>query len=147
MSNEPKYEKRKRNDEARDSGHVSSSKETGKGTKNTKPLNKLIWVNAYLDETDKQWLKANRDNEYECIMQLFDELPEGYTISSKFDKTSDRWIAVCICDVVHDDNYNHALSMRGASRTSALYALYYTHVVKLNRSWATSQPADFSEWG
>ncbi len=98
----------------------------------------LTWVPTSLNDADKRWLSANNDHAHEYIFALLDSLSRGYTLSSKYDDKSDRWLSTIICSDESDPHYSCALAVRGKTRVISAYILAYIHMVKLSDGWGVS---------
>jgi len=108
---------------------------------------RLNWVSCYFDLPDREWL-ASEDHNYSLhICGFLDGLPLSYTVSSKYDSSTDRWLSTCICNDPSDVNHNSALTARGATRLDSLFALAYSHDYKLKGVWGGSADTDLGRWG
>lgn len=96
------------------------------------------WLSPYLDKADLNWLESNVDSMSEYVFSFLSELPVGYTLSSKFDNNTDRWLTTCICSAGDDPNNGIALTARGATRIDSLYTLAYLAAGKLEWNWVQS---------
>lgn len=95
----------------------------------------LIWVAPYVDQNDLKWLENERPNISGVILEFLSDLPEGYSLSSKFDDKTDRWLTTCICSRSGDPNEGIALTARGSTRINSAYTLAYIAVFKLEWKW------------
>lgn len=109
--------------------------------------NQLRWLSPYLDEKDQIWLQAELDNLAEFIFGRIAELPVGYTLSSKFDDRTDRWLTTIICDRVDDPNRGIAVTGRGSTRINSLYTCFYIAAVKLEWVWMEAARQDLGDFG
>lgn len=124
-----------------------SSENQTRFSNNFSGKSKLRWVNPYLDTKDIAWLNDNYDKLALIVCEFLDALPEGYTVSSKMDYHSGRFSATCVCENGDLPNNGMALSLRGATRIDALYALAYAHDFKLKGIWAGAGDSDNARWG
>lgn len=105
------------------------------------------WLSPYIDKADLDWLESNVDSMPEYVFGFLSELPVGYTLSSKFDPTSDRWLTTCICSAGDDPNEGIALTARGASRIDSLYTLAYLAAGKLEWNWTAQSLGGSGRFG
>lgn len=134
-----------RNDKAKDSGRMDKPSSGSPGRSGFIPVK---WVNAYLDETDRQWLGNHVHELASFVVEFVDALPEGYTLSTKFEHTSGKYLASLICSDSGDGNSGYAVSMRGTTRLDSIYALAYVVGEKLKWSLAASDGSgDTGRWG
>jgi len=102
--------------------------------------NRLKWVNSYLNDEDKQWLEAHRNEIGAGVLRLVEEQANGYKISCKFDDQSSRYQASLLPDDVDCPNSGFGLSHRASDPTVALFVLSYLHFVKFDRRWGEIEP-------
>lgn len=123
-------------------GNTSGDK-TGRG--NFVPVN---WVNPYLDASDKQWLTDHVHELAAVVIEFVDALPEGWSLSSKFDYQSSHWLSAVVCNPADGKGLGYACSMRGATRLDSLFALAYVVGEKLKWDLASSATGDdMGRWG
>ncbi|HET8671915.1 MAG TPA: hypothetical protein VFM05_15245, partial [Candidatus Saccharimonadales bacterium] len=135
---------------ARNSGK-SSEVPFGNATKPPKSTdtrsNVRHWLSPHLNEYDQVWLRDNSDDIPRFVFGVLAELPVGYTLSSKFDDRTDRWLATLICDRVDDPNRGIAVTGRGSTRINSVYTCIYIAAVKLEWSWAEATTQGMGDYG
>jgi len=107
---------------------------------------KPVWVEGWLDATDKEWLSTNRNNSLAYVGELLGEIGDEYTLSCKFDERSTKYRADLICRVNNHINSGHILVSRGSTPLAALFALAYKHFVKYKGEWRGVVTEDNDEW-
>ncbi len=106
---------------------------------------KIKFISPYLSKDDKSWLDSNVGGAIDIIEAFLDDLPAGYTLSSKFDDFSGKWLATLICSRDSDPNRGYALTARGRTRVLSLFVLGYLHVEKSGGAWISGMD-DGTDW-
>lgn len=110
-------------------------------------LNQLRWLSPYLDEKDQIWLQDNAHNLERFIFDTLGQLPVGYTLSSKFDAHTDRWLCTLICDRLDDPNRGIAVTGRGSTRANSIYTCLYIAGIKLEWEWVADAGQNLGDFG
>lgn len=105
------------------------------------------WINPTFNDQDVRWLTDNADNALGVCAEFYTAMPEGYSIVSKYNFHEDRWHGQCFCNSADDPNENVAVSVRGATRLDALYALAYAILHKLPPEWEGAVSDSNARWG
>jgi len=105
----------------------------------------LTWISPSINDADKRWLSANSDAAPEHIFTFMGRLSAAYTLSSKYDDRTERWLTSLICTDEHHENFGCALTARGKSREVSIFILAYLFMVKLEHGWGVTGGND-DEW-
>lgn len=109
---------------------------------------RLQWVNPYLGDVDKSWLKSNSSDLLAWVGELLDNLSSGESLSTWFDYDAHRYVASVSCRDPQSPNHGFAISIRGATRLDALYALAYLVRVRFDgAAWNGDTSEDGDPWG
>jgi len=118
----------------KDNGYVQPNDSTRNGQgRGLPPM--PIFVEGFLNDTDKDWLETHRNTIPECVFALFELVEVGYILSVKFEERSSRFVASLTMREKNHVNSGMCLISRGANPTAALYALYYRHYIKFTEEW------------
>lgn len=126
---------------------VPAQASEGASRRSNPQFSKLRWINPYLDQTDVEWLKANHLDIAVVILDFLDGLPETCNLSAKYDNKTDRWLATVIYSSDDPTYSDTAVSIRGATRSDALYALAYVVVEKYADGLPEGDAAPTGRWG
>lgn len=134
------YEKRKRK---------TGSEQTGTADTTSVFTGQHKFVNATLNDKDRDWLGSNEGTLYDCVVELMEAMGREYALRVAYDYKTTRFTAMLTCLVNDHPNTGLILSMRGATPADAIYALYYVHEHKSEGLWRSVAPEDKpqSRWG
>lgn len=107
---------------------------------------KPIFIEGYLDANDQDWLQDHLADQLAYISELLQSLDEEYTLSCKYDTTSQRFMATLTCRVQDHDNTGRILVSRGSDTINALYALAYRHFIKYSGKWGGASGTSERLW-
>lgn len=102
----------------------------------------LKWVDGYLNDDDKQWLEAHRNEAPDYIFRLIRDSETGGSIQVKFDTYSGKYQAIYFAAPDDDNNGGCALSHRASSPVVAVFVLAYKHFVKYEGQWTDDKTSD-----
>lgn len=107
---------------------------------------KPVFVEGYLDTNDQKWLQDHMGDQLAYISELFQSLDDTYTLSCKYDSTSQRFMATLTCRLQGHTNTGRILVSRGADTVNALYALAYRHFIKYDGQWGDTTSTSERLW-
>jgi len=96
---------------------------------------KLRWINPSLTAEDKRWLETHPDELPGILADLFESLPAGFTLTTKYGVRDSVWISTIVCQNAEHVAAGQAISVRGTTAARSILILAYFIFSADGQSW------------